>query len=54
MIQQLDPGPITKWIHRTQYDDEARVQVLRAWLRACLVGHGHELQGILRDNWSRW
>ena len=43
----INPGPITKWIHRTQYEDEARVQVLRAWLRACLVGHGHELQRFL-------
>ena len=43
----IDPGPITKWIFRTQYEDEARVQVLRAWLRACLVGHGHELQRFL-------
>ena len=43
----IDPGPITKWIFRTQYDDESRVQVLRAWLRACLVGHGHELQRFL-------
>ena len=44
---KIDPGPITKWIFRTQYDDESRVQVLRAWLRACLVGHGHELQRFL-------
>jgi len=43
----IDPGPITKWIFRTQYGDESRVQVLRAWLRACLVGHGHELQRFL-------
>ena len=43
----IDPGPITKWIFRTQYEDESRVQVLRAWLRACLVGHGHELQRFL-------
>ena len=43
----IDPGPITRWIFRTQYDDESRVQVLRAWLRACLVGHGHELQRFL-------
>ena len=43
----IDPGPITKWIFRTQYNDESRVQVLRAWLRACLVGHGHELQRFL-------
>ena len=43
----INPGPITKWIFRTQYEDEARVQVLRAWLRACLVGHGHELQRFL-------
>ena len=41
MIQMADPEPITKWIFRTQYDDESRVQVLRAWLRAYLVGHGH-------------
>ena len=44
---RINPGPITKWIFRTQYDDESRVQVLRAWLRACLVGHGHELQRFL-------
>ena len=43
----INPGPITKWIFRTQYNDESRVQVLRAWLRACLVGHGHELQRFL-------
>jgi len=43
----IDPGPITEWIYRTQYDDEARVQVLRAWLRACLVAQGHELQRFL-------
>ena len=44
---KINPGPITKWIFRTQYEDESRVQVLRAWLRACLVGHGHELQRFL-------
>tara|TARA_R100000458_G_scaffold36185_3_gene33623 strand:+ start:871 stop:3465 length:2595 start_codon:yes stop_codon:yes gene_type:complete len=44
---EIDPGPITDWIKRTQFGDEARVQVLRAWLRACLVGHGHELQRFL-------
>ena len=42
-----DPGPITQWLHRTQYDDDARVQVLRAWLRACLVGRGNEIQRFL-------
>ena len=42
-----DPGPIIDWLKRTQYGDEGRVQVLRAWLRACLVGQGHELQRFL-------
>ena len=43
----LDPGPITEWLFKTQYGDESRVQVLRAWLRACLVGQGHEIQRFL-------
>ena len=43
----LEPGPITEWIYRTQYGDESRVQVLRAWLRACLVAQGHEIQRFL-------
>ena len=43
----IDSGPITDWIKRTQFGDESRVEVLRAWLRACLVGHGHELQRFL-------
>ena len=42
-----NPGPIIDWIKRTQYGDEQRVQVLRAWLKACLVGQGHELQRFL-------
>lgn len=42
-----DPGPITQWLFRTQYEDEARVNVLRAWLRACLVGRGNEIQRFL-------
>ena len=42
-----DPGPIIDWLRRTQYGDEDRVQVLRAWLRACLLGQGHELQRFL-------
>ena len=42
-----DPGPITEWLYRTQYGDDARVQVLRAWLRACLVGRGNEIQRFL-------
>ena len=42
-----DPGPIINWLTRTQYGDEQRVQVLRAWLKACLVGQGHELQRFL-------
>ena len=42
-----DPGPIIDWLMRTQYGDEERVQVLRAWLRACLLGQGHELQRFL-------
>ena len=42
-----DPGPIVEWLFRSQYGDEARVQVLRAWLRACLVGKGNELQRFL-------
>lgn len=46
-IPDADPGPITEWLYRTQYNDDGRVQVLRAWLRACLVGKGHELQRFL-------
>ena len=42
-----EPGPIIDWLQRTQYGDEGRVQVLRAWLRACLMGRGHELQRFL-------
>jgi len=42
-----DPGPIVEWLNRTQYNDEGRVQVLRAWLRACLVGKGNEIQRFL-------
>ena len=42
-----DPGPIIDWLRRTQYNDEDRVQVLRAWLRACLLGQGHELQRFM-------
>ena len=42
-----EPGPIIDWLRRTQYGDEERVQVLRAWLRACLMGRGHELQRFL-------
>jgi len=42
-----DPGPIIEWLQRTQYGDEGRVQVLRAWLRACLVAQGQELQRFL-------
>lgn len=42
-----DPGPIIDWLERTQYGDEGRVQVLRAWLRACLVAQGQELQRFL-------
>jgi len=44
---EVDPGPITEWLYRTQYGDEARVNVLRAWLRACLVGRGNEIQRFL-------
>ena len=40
-------GPIIQWLKKTQYNDEERVQVLRAWLKACLVGKGHELQRFL-------
>jgi len=40
-------GPIIQWLRKTQYNDEERVQVLRAWLKACLVGKGHELQRFL-------
>lgn len=43
----LDPGPIKDWLYRTQYGDDNRVQVLRAWLKACLVGQGHEIQRFL-------
>ena len=42
-----DPGPIIDWLQRTQYGDEGRLQVLRAWLRACLMGQGHELQRFM-------
>lgn len=42
-----DPGPIIDWLTRTQYGDPDRVQVLRAWLRACLLGKGNELQRFL-------
>ena len=42
-----DPGPIIRWLERTQYNDLERVQVLRAWLKACLIGQGHELQRFL-------
>ncbi len=42
-----DPGPIINWLNRTQYNDTERVQVLRAWLKACLIGQGHELQRFL-------
>ena len=44
---QVLPGPIVDWLSRTQYGDNDRVQVLRAWLRACLVGRGNELQRFL-------
>ena len=44
---EADPGPIIDWLRRTQYGDDARVQVLRAWLRACLLAQGHELQRFL-------
>jgi P4 family phage/plasmid primase-like protien len=46
-IPESDPGPITEWLYRTQYGDEDRVNVLRAWLRACLVGRGNEIQRFL-------
>ena len=42
-----ESGPIIDWLRRTQYGDENRLQVLRAWLKACLVGQGHELQRFL-------
>lgn len=42
-----DPGPIIEWLTRTQYGDMDRVQVLRAWLKACLIGQGHEIQRFL-------
>ena len=42
-----DPGPIIEWLLRTQYGDTDRVQVLRAWLKSCLVGQGHEIQRFL-------
>jgi phage/plasmid-associated DNA primase len=44
---EANPGPIIDWLTRTQYGDEGRVQVLRAWLRACLLAQGHELQRFL-------
>jgi len=44
---KASPGPIIDWLKRTQYGDEERVQVLRAWLKACLIGQGHELQRFL-------
>lgn len=43
----IDPGPIVEWLTRSQYGDQGRLQVLRAWLRACLVGKGNELQRFL-------
>lgn len=43
----IDPGPIVEWLYRSQYGDQGRLQVLRAWLRACLVGKGNELQRFL-------
>ena len=42
-----DSGPIIEWLKRTQFGDEERLQVLRAWLKACLIGQGHELQRFL-------
>jgi phage/plasmid-associated DNA primase len=42
-----DPGPIVDWLYRSQYGDQGRLQVLRAWLRACLVGKGNEIQRFL-------
>ena len=45
--KDADPGPIIEWLTRTQYGDTERVQVLRAWLKSCLVGQGHELQRFL-------
>jgi len=44
---QAESGPIIEWLKKTQYGDVERVQVLRAWLKACLVGKGHELQRFL-------
>ena len=44
---EADSGPIIRWLEKTQYGDKQRVQVLRAWLKACLVGQGHELQRFL-------
>ena len=44
---QANSGPIIDWLKRTQYGDEERLQVLRAWLKACLIGQGHELQRFL-------
>jgi len=46
-IPNADAGPILRWLEKTQYGDKERVQVLRAWLKACLVGQGHELQRFL-------
>ena len=40
-------SPITEWLYRTQYGDEGRVNVLRAWLRSCLVGRGNEIQRFM-------
>ena len=48
MILMQIQDPIIQWLRKTQYNDEERVQVLRAWLKACLVGKGHELQRFLR------
>ena len=42
-----DAGPIPDWLLRSQYGDQDRLQVLRAWLRACLVGRGNEIQRFL-------
>ena len=44
---EADPGPIIDWLERTQYGDDNRLQVLRAWLRACLLGQGHQLQRFM-------
>ena len=45
------PGPIIDWLLRTQYGDNDRVQVLRAWLKSCRSRSRDSK--IPRTHWSR-